>query len=141
MAKYKIIWADDEIKKSILEPYIDEFADNDIAIIKVDNVDDLLPTIREHAGVSLIAILIDIIMPPHNLDYGKTRGGLRTGVVLLELILGDDYLCNYPVVVVTNSDDAFVTDYCRVHSLPWVKKEDFFTDTFVARIKELVGIE
>ena len=37
----QILWIDDDIKSSILRPYVDEFFDNGYSILKVKNPDDI----------------------------------------------------------------------------------------------------
>lgn len=139
MEKKRIVWVDDEIKTSILEPYVDEFIDNGIDIIKVKNVDGLMGVLKKEAQDSLSAILVDIIMPPENLNYGETKGGLRTGIVVLNEVLKEDTLRNIPKVAVTNVDDVKVNEFCQEHKIPYIKKYDYFANTFVAKILEEIN--
>ena len=137
MEKKKIAWVDDDIQSSLLSPYIDEFYDYNVEIVRIKSVKGLLETLEKEA-LSLSAILIDTIMPPENLDFGKTRGGLRTGLFIIEQLLNDDTLKNIPIVCVTNVDDIKVSDFCSQNSIPCLKKGDYFSNTFVEAILEII---
>ncbi len=136
MERKRIVWVDDEIETSILEPYVEEFIDNGIDIIKVKNVDGLMGVLKKEAQDSLSAILVDIIMPPGHLNYSETKGGLRTGIVVLNEILKENALRNIPKVVVSNVDDANVDEFCQKHEILYIKKYEYFANTFVERIIE-----
>lgn len=136
MKKERIIWVDDNINTRVLEPYVDEFEDNEVEIIKVKSVASLPEILKNEVQKSLSAILVDIIMPSENLDFGETDGGLRTGIVVLNNILKDDTLKNIPIIAVTNVDDVKVRDYCEANRIPCLKKSNFFSDTFVEAVRK-----
>lgn len=136
MDNKRIAWVDDNINTQILKTYIDEFEDNGIEVVKIKTVEGLLENLKKELQNSLSAILIDIIMPPGNYDDGKTRGGLRTGIPVLEDILKEDLFKNIPIIVVTNVDDAEVTKFCETNAIPRLKKHDFFSDSFVIAVNE-----
>ena len=137
MEKKRIAWIDDDIQSSLLVPYIDEFSDNGVEIIKIKSVEGIVEILKKEAQ-TLSAILVDIIMPPESLDFGKTRGGLRTGQVVLKLILEEKSLNTIPIVVVTNIDDSKVSDFCKDSKIPCIKKGDYFSDTFVEAILHII---
>ena len=43
MKKKRIVWIDDDLGSPILRPYIDEFIENNFEVIKVREIDNLLP--------------------------------------------------------------------------------------------------
>lgn len=139
MEKKRIVWIDDDIESPILRPYIDEFEENNYEVIKVKEIDNILPILKKEAEKKIHAMLLDIIMPPRNLDFSKTRGGLRTGLVVIENILKEDFLKNIPIVFVTNVDDILVNNFCRDRAIPCIEKKDFFSDEFVAIIEEIIN--
>lgn len=136
MCRKRIAWIDDNINTSILEPYVDEFIDNGIEIVKIKTVMGLMETLKKELQNSLFAILVDIIMPSENYDDGKTRGGLRTGLLVLEEILNEASLKNIPIIAVTNVDDNELNKFCEKHSIPRLKKHDYFSDGFVVAINK-----
>lgn len=140
MDKKRIAWVDDNINTPILEPYVDEFEDNETEIIKIKTVDGLINRLKKELQNSLSAILVDIIMPPENYDDGKTRGGIRTGVSVLEDILKEASLKNIPIIAVTNVDDPEVSEFCESNHIPWLKKKDYFSDTFVKAVNDKIRI-
>lgn len=136
--RQRIVWIDDEIGTSILEPYVDEFDDNEIDVVKVDNVDGVIPRLKEELQQSLSAIIVDIIMPPGKCDFNETSGGLRTGIVVLKEILNDDSFKNVTKIVVTNVDDEKVRDFCKGYGIQCLKKDEYFSDSLVERIMSLI---
>lgn len=137
--KKRIVWIDDDINTPILSPYIDEFEENNFEVIKIESSDNLLPVLKIEAKKSLHAILVDIIMPPGKLDFSKTRGGLRTGLLVLEDILNEKTLNKLPIVVLTNGDDDEVNKYCIEKDINCLKKKDFFSNVLVMKILELTN--
>lgn len=136
MDKKRIVWIDDNINTPILKPYIDEFEDNGIEIIKQKTVVGLIETLKKELKNSLSAVLVDIIMPPENYDDGKTRGGLRTGIVVLEDILKETSLNNVSIIAVTNVDDNEAVKFCEMNKVPLLKKYEYFSDSFVKAVNE-----
>lgn len=136
MCRKRIAWIDDNINTPILEPYVDEFIDNGIEIVKIKTVKGLMETLKKELQNSLSAILVDIIMPPENYDDGRTRGGLRTGLLVLEEILNEASLKNIPIIAVTNVDDNELNKFCEKHSIPRLKKHDYFSDDFVVTVNK-----
>ena len=122
MKKKRIVWIDDDIDKPVLRPYVDEFEENNFEVIKVKEIDNYLSILKNEAQRALSAILVDINMPTGHLDFRKTRGGLRTGLIILENILKENTLNNIPLIVFTNVDDVAVNVFCKDRSIPYLKK-------------------
>ena len=138
MEKKRIVWIDDDIYSPILRPYIDEFEENNFEVVKIKDIDNLLPILKKELEKALSAILVDIIMPPQNLDFSKTRGGLRTGIVVIENILNDVTLKNIPIVAFTNVDDLVVNNFFRNKSIMCLEKKNYFSNEFVAKIDSFI---
>ena len=62
MEKKRIVWIDDDIESPILRPYIDEFEENNYEVIKVKEIDNILPILKKEAEKKIHAMLLDIIM-------------------------------------------------------------------------------
>lgn len=137
MEKKKIIWIDDDIETPILDPYVDELEEDGFSIIKVKKTDGFMDLIKNESD-TITAILVDIIMPPGDIDFGEARGGLRTGIVILKKILEDRDLETIPKIVVSNVDDSVVIDFCKKQSIPCLSKGEYFSNTFVEKVKELI---
>ena len=138
--KKQIMWIDDDINKPILRPYIDELKEKDFDIIKVMKVDDVDCILQNEITDSLTAIIIDISMPPgKNISFREARGGLRTGKIILERLLSDESVSNVKKIVFTNVEDEVVKRYCMENRIPYLKKEDFFSNEFVYYINELMN--
>jgi CheY-like chemotaxis protein len=138
MDKKRIVWIDDNINTSIFKPYVDEFEDNGIEIIKIKSVTGIIERLIKEAENTLSAILVDIIMPSEDLDFGETKGGLRTGMVVLERIMEEDSLKSIPNIVVTNADDDIIREFCNSKRIKYLKKSDYFSEEFVKEVKEVI---
>ena len=139
-AKKRIIWIDDDIHRLFLRPYIEEFEENGFNIIKVAQADNVKDTLQNEINDSLTAIIIDIAMPTGNkISFSEARGGLRTGKIILETLLNDKRISNVQKVVFTNVEDEVVKRYCMENSIPYFKKEHFFSNEFVDKINELIN--
>jgi len=139
-ANKRIIWIDDDINGLYLRPYVDEFEENDFEIIKVMKADDVDNILQNEITDSLTAIIIDISMPPgDNINFREARGGLRTGKIILERLLSDMSISSVPKIVFTNVDDEEVEQFCMNNSIPYLKKENYFSDEFVDYIGNLMN--
>lgn len=139
MKKKRIVWIDDDLGSPILRPYIDEFIENNFEVIKVREIDNLLPILKNEAKKDLHAILVDLVMSPRHLDFNKTRGGLRTGLVVVEDILKEDSLNKIPIIIVTNANDIVVSNFCKDKSIAYIEKKDYFSDEFVVIINKIIS--
>lgn len=138
METKRIVWIDDDIDKSILRPYVDEFEENGFEIIKIKSINNILHLLKNETK-KISAILVDIIMPPMNLNFRETLGGLRTGLAVLKKIKEEDSLKDIPLITVTNVDDDEVKSFCLDKSIPCIEKKDYFSDEFVAKISEIIN--
>lgn len=136
--KKRIVWIDDQIYSPILSSYVEEFEENNFEVIKIESVDNLLSVLKIEVKKSLHAILVDIIMPYGPLDFGKSRGGLKTGLLVLEDILKEDSLKNIPIVVLSNADYYDVRDFCQEKSIKYLEKSHYFSNELVNIITELI---
>ena len=105
--------------------------------MKADDVDNILQNVITD---TLTAIIIDISMPPgEKISFSEARGGLRTGKIILERLLSDESVSNVTKIVFTQAEDPVVEQYCMDNNIPYLKKEDFFSDEFVDVIMALIN--
>ena len=134
----KILWIDDDINRHFLRSYIDEFEEQQYRILKVNKVDDILTILNGESDLS--AIIVDIAMPPGDkIDLREARGGLRTGMIILERMKKIVNPENVPMIVFTNVDDDAVKNYCTNNNIPYLKKEDFFADELVEALSNIIS--
>lgn len=139
-ANKRIIWIDDDINGFFLRPYVDEFEENDFEIIKVMKIEEVDSILQNEITDSIIAIIIDISMPPgENISFREARGGLRTGEIILKRFLCNESIASIPKIVFTNVDDEEVEQYCEDNRIPYLKKEHYFSDEFVDYIDNLTN--
>lgn len=137
--KKRIVWIDDDIDTPILRPYVDEFVDNDFEVIKIKDISNFIEILKEEAKNSISAILIDILMPPQYLDFSETRGGLRTGIVIIKEILNEEELKSIPIVAFTNVDDTVIDKFCKDYHISCIEKKNYFSDELVEKIEEIIN--
>ena len=136
--KKRIVWIDDDIDTPILRPYVDEFEDNNFEVIKIKDINNFMDILKKEAKNSISAILVDILMPPQYLDFSETRGGLRTGIVVIKHILNEEELKGIPIVAFTIVDDTEINNFCKGNSIPCIEKKIYFSDEFVAAIDAII---
>ena len=134
----KILWIDDDINRSPLMPFVDEFKEKGYAIVKAENPDEGFEIVsRQH---DFLCIIVDISMPlGESIPFGEAKGGMQTGIVILKRLIDNPNLKNVKKVVFTIVDDADARAFCKSSTppIPYIQKHKFFTDTFV---KEIEGI-
>ena len=138
MEKKRIVWIDDDINTKLLKGFVDEFEEKNFEVIKIETINNLLPILKIEAEKSLSAIIVDIAMPSGLLDLRKTRGGLRTGLFVIEDFLKEDSLKSIPIIVFTNVNDVAVNVFCKDRSIPYLKKEVYLSDEFVLEIEKII---
>ena len=135
----QILWIDDDIKSSILRPYVDEFFDNGYSILKVKNPDDIEENLKDPQGI--IAIIIDVSMPTgETVDFHKAKGGLHTGFIVLKRLLDKEELNHAKKIVFTIVEDSEIMNFCKEVGIPYLKKNDYVSDTFEKKIEDLLKV-
>ena len=136
--KKRIMWIDDNINGLFLRSYIDELEESGFDIIRVMKADEVDNILQNEITDSLTAIIIDISMPPgEKISFSEARGGLRTGKIILERLLSDESVSNVKKIVFTNVEDAVVEQFCMDNNIPYLKKENYYSDNFMDKINEL----
>ena len=134
-----ILWIDDEINTSSLRPYLDEFGENGVSIVKVKNL-DALNHIIDSVWSSLSVIILDIIMPPgENIGLNRAKGGLQTGLIVLENLLNDERLNNVPKIVFSNINVFEIKAFCKKNNIPILRKSDYASDEFIKKVDEIIS--
>lgn len=134
-----ILWLDDNIESSVLRPYIDEFHENGVTIVKAKNPDDL-SHITDSDWSSLSAIILDVIMPTGDkIDIYQSSGGFKTGFIVLQNLLNDKKLNNVPKIVFSVVDDMEIIEFCKNNRIPVLKKQDYMFDTFIKKVIDIIS--
>ena len=138
--KVKILWIDDDIFRLKLRPYIDEFHDNGFEIVGVANPDDIEKSLAENADIK--CIIVDISMPTgKDIDVGESKMGMRTGLLVLKKLNENPNLTAIKKVVFTIVTDEHVQAYCESNGIKCLQKQNYLTDTFLRKIKEIITNE
>ena len=133
--KVKILWVDDDIDRLKLQPYLDAFEDKDFEIIKVANPDDVDKAIESNRDIQ--CIILDISMPTgESIGVKESKGGMRTGLLVLGKLVSNDSIRLIKKVVFTIVSNAEVKEYCNSRGIPCLLKQDYVASSFVAKIIE-----
>ena len=141
MEKVKILWIDDNINNTKLRPYIDELKENDFEIIPAENPDESDRILAERQDFR--CIIVDLIMPRGS---DEAKYGLNTGLIVLKKLVDNEKLANVKKVVFTirkDNDAKEVIDYCeenKNNNVYFLKKDDYYPDSFVEKIKLIIDI-
>jgi DNA-binding NtrC family response regulator len=114
-----IIFIDDE--PHYIRPYTQAFVLQGFDVKVINNVDEAWKVI-ESSKKNVLAIIIDIMMPPGKLlESESTKQGLRTGEVFIEKLKTLDE--GIPVVVLTNAEKADLGNISHRNFLIFQKKD------------------
>lgn len=138
MQKKRIMWIDDEIEEPLLRPYVDEFEENGFEVIKVKSTFGLINSLKVENSSTLAAILVDVIMPAGCFAIDKTKAGIYTGLVVMEMIMSYTNLKDIPIICVSHFSNEEVLAFCIEHDIPFVSKMDYFSNEFVKEISKLI---
>ena len=95
----QIIYIDDEADSAAMRSKFEVMQEFGFEVIPVTEIDNALPSIRNHAS-SLDAIIVDRIMPPRSVySLDETNGGISTGLRLLKDIRAE--FPSVPIVIVS----------------------------------------
>jgi len=137
--KVKILWIDDDINRLKLQPYLDGFEDGGFEIIKVANPDDVDKAIESNRDIQ--CIILDISMPTgESFGTKKSKGGMRTGLLVLGKLVDNARMDHIKKVVFTIVSNAEVKEYCNSWGIPCLLKQDYIASSFVAKIEEIINI-
>ena len=77
-----ILWVDDDIETGVMKAYVDEFRDNNIEVITIDNPDQFLKTFEY---IKHDILIMDVMMPiGDKLNKESTNSGYSTGLELIK---------------------------------------------------------
>ena len=135
--KGRILWIDDSINRFALTPYVDEFEDSGYEVVRAENPDeaDGILAVRQ----DFQCIIVDLVMPRgEKISCGESRGGMRTGLVVIKKFIANPALDHAKKVMCTIMNDAAVRDYCVSRRIPYMEKQRFLPDAFVREIEKII---
>ena len=129
----KVLWVDDDVNTGALRAFVDEFSDNNIEIIKINNPDGFLEIL---SNLDFDCLIMDMMMPiGEKLTLNDTKGGIHTGFKLLEEYLKQD--SPKPIVIFTILSDEYVKKWATDNNIPYKQKQNEVPESFVNFIKSL----
>lgn len=136
MAEKKILWIDDDVNGPELKSEHDALEELGCIITPITNPDQLrLDTVR-----FFDCIIMDLFMPTgEKLSFQETRGGSRTGFVILKRIKE-----SYPeskVVVYSVFNVPEVRKYCKENKIEYWTKSAYSADEFALCIIQYINGE
>ncbi len=114
-----IIFIDDE--PHYIKAYVQAFELSGFIVKVVNTVDDAWQILQSDIH-DILAIIVDIMMPPGKLlENERTHQGLRTGVVFIEKLRNLDE--KIPVIVLTNAEKSELGVIRHTNCYIFAKKE------------------
>lgn len=139
MEVIKILWIDDDINRQALRPYIDEFSESGIYITKASNPDESFIKLQENNDFD--CIIVDISMPyGERIKSEDAKGGMQTGLIVLQNLVADNELSKIPKVVFTIVTNPDVRKYCEDNNIPYLEKQEYYSHSFVQKIRQILKI-
>lgn len=129
MTNYNILWIEDDVNGPELMSERDALQERGCVVTPVINPDELkISKIRQYD-----CIIIDLMMPPgKKLSFQETRGGSKTGFVLLKKIKEKYPDSKVVVYSVFNVPEARV--YCNENGIEYWTKSNYLADAFAENI-------
>lgn len=133
----RILWVDDDVKRLELSVDIDEFTDRGFVITKAENPDEFNEIIAGRQDFQ--CIIVDISMPTgKHINFGEAKGGMRTGLIVLQQIVANEKLNDILKVAYTIVNDEEVISFCKKNGIYHLDKGKFLPDSFVDKIEQLL---
>ena len=108
----KILWIDDDINRLTLQPFVDELEEEGYLVIRAENPDESDKILKKQ--LDFLCIIVDISMPlGERIEFGKAKGGMQTGLVILKELVENPNLNDVKKVVFTIVENAEVREYCN----------------------------
>jgi CheY-like chemotaxis protein len=121
-----------------MKSYLDEFSDRGHKVDKAENYREALLKLGE--GGTYECIIIDLSLPTESVgNSSKTKGGLITGLVVLEKMLANQNLNSAKKVIFTIANNIEVKKFCGARNVPYLEKEVYVSsEAFVDEIEKIV---
>jgi CheY-like chemotaxis protein len=136
MDMIKIFYIDDEVDTKAMQSRFDKMEQSGFEIIKVREVQDVLPKLREvHLSINLI--ILDNIMPPRKY-YGlkETNGGSNTGLRLLKDIRQEFQKIPVIFISINDKNDEIVKELNDLKVFEYIKKDSIDTNQLIHKLKQ-----
>ncbi len=128
-----ILWVDDDLESSIAS-YIDELEEDGYDVIKASNSAEMWDQVEKNSQ-SISLILMDIMLPTGgDLSSSETKGGMITGLVLLEKLKSKGIIPATPVIIFTILSDQEVAEWANRNSVPQLKKQNTLPSELLEKI-------
>lgn len=117
----KILWLDDDFGNAALRTEFDDLTMKGYQITGIRTPDEFDEISK--GELDYCCFVIDVSLPVGTrLDVGASKKGMRTGIVLLNEILGNSKFSNIPMVVYTIVTSDEVTSYCQRNKIKYIDK-------------------
>jgi CheY-like chemotaxis protein len=126
-----ILWVDDDIFSS-LNPHIDELEDYGYKVLKADSLEEMWSHIDDN-NTDIYLIIMDIMMPtgPQSQDtnnrvinINKAKGGILTGLRVLEDLNTKGLLNNKKVLIFTILGEQEITEWSKKNKVKSMRKQE-----------------
>ena len=134
MEEIKILWVDDDVNGPELMSERDALEEKNCVVTPITNPDQL----RLEDIPSYNCIIIDLFMPTgEKLNFSKTRGGSRTGLVLLKKI--KDQYSDFKTIVYSVFELPEVRSYCKgKNNIEYWNKSSLTADEFADNLIKFI---
>lgn len=131
----KILWLDD----NKVTPAYDELVSDGLEVTAVTNPSQLWDELQA-AHPQFDLIILDIIAPPGD-TYGldETKGGLTTGLLVLEHLRQSPALASIPVLIFTIRHEDDVNEYGHKYGVTVLRKQDTRPAELLKHVKAILA--
>lgn len=131
----RVLWVDDD--RLFISPFVDDLEDHGVSVTRVFRIDEAYETILE-SHLDFDAIIIDIMMRVRDgFNVPKAAAGTRTGIVLLERVLGTNERLKSKLMVVTVVNEPDVLSFAEGFGIKVLPKQTATSEEIISHIRVL----
>jgi hypothetical protein len=135
--KKHVLWVDDDLL--FQRSYREELAE----LCKLDiakSPEAMWKLLNENGPQFYAGIVLDVLLPYKGMDIETTKGGLRTGLTLLEMIKASKEFSSIPVILFSIRETADVDEIGEQHGVRVLRKSETHIEEFISAVKKDFGI-
>lgn len=133
----RILWVDDDLL--FQRSYREELAE----LCKIDiakSPEAMWTCLKDHKPDHYSGIVLDVLLPFKGMDMEATKGGLRTGLTLLEMLKASKDYSSIPIIIFSIRETKDVDDIGEQYHVPVLRKSEAHISEFIELAKKEFGI-
>lgn len=137
LSRRRILWVDDDL--FFYQGYLGEVAEL-YQVVSVRDPDACWRRLSEAEAGDFAGIIMDVILPTgEHVDHALADGGLRTGLVLIEMLKASTLFRDIPIVIFTIREAGDVDVLGAEYKIPVLRKTEVTMHEFIQAVQNAFG--